>query len=268
MSEHSLKKVSLSDYLQKKERLLSDKQQAMSSLNAPCIHCFRPHGYCLCSMVVPVETKNKIVILMHPKEAKRERVGTGRLTHLSLPNSKLLVGDNFHQDQDLQALLNDPNFQSVLLYPGQKSFSLGQGDLPIKFREKRMQIFVLDGTWPCARSMMRDTPELHDLPRISFQHKQISQFSIKQQPHPACLSTIESVTLTLELLEQMGLESLNGKQHSMIKLLQHIVTFQQDCARDPNRRRYRRFSEQGHKPQELRTPSKRWKNRNIFFDGQ
>jgi len=55
---------------------------------------------------------------MSPKEFKEEKAGTGRLTHLCLPNSELCMGQGFEQDEAVQALLADPANFCVLLYPG------------------------------------------------------------------------------------------------------------------------------------------------------
>ena len=57
-----------------------------------CYRCFWPESQCWCERVPVLETTTRFVILMHPKEFKREKAGTGRLTQLSLSNSEIQVG--------------------------------------------------------------------------------------------------------------------------------------------------------------------------------
>ena len=60
-----------------------------------CYRCYRPKSSCMCSHIHEIETNTKFIILMHPKEFKKTKNGTGRLTHLSLPNSHLFIGIDF-----------------------------------------------------------------------------------------------------------------------------------------------------------------------------
>jgi len=76
---------------------------------------------------------------------------------------------------------------------------------------KNPQIFILDGTWPCARKMLKLSTNLHNLQRVSFDNEIKSKFIIKQQPEPLCLSTIESVYTVINLLKEGGLENCDTK---------------------------------------------------------
>ena len=61
---------------------------------------------------------------MHPKEYRKQRTGTGRLAKISLKDSEILVGIDFSQNTRLQALLNDPRYFPVLLYPGEDAWNV------------------------------------------------------------------------------------------------------------------------------------------------
>lgn len=67
-------------------------------------------------------------------------------------------------------------------------------------------IFILDGTWPCARKILKLSKNLQQLKRVSFDNKVKSKFILKQQPTSLCLSTIESVYTVLNLLKEDGIE--------------------------------------------------------------
>ena len=54
-----------------------------------------------------METRTRFVFLMHPKEFKKEKAATGRLTHLCLANSEIFMGIAFDAHEQVQALLHD-----------------------------------------------------------------------------------------------------------------------------------------------------------------
>ncbi len=83
-----------------------------------CMQCFRPLPQCLCPIIRPLQTRTRFIILMHPKEAKKTRNGTGRLAHLSLQNSELLFGVDFTENSRLNALISDPHYVPLVLFPG------------------------------------------------------------------------------------------------------------------------------------------------------
>ncbi|WP_082709114.1 DTW domain-containing protein [Sulfurospirillum cavolei] len=60
--------------------------------------------------------------------------------------------------------------------------------------------------------MMRESQNLHGLSHISFDAAKRSEFKIKEQPSPYCLSTIESALRVLELLTQWQIETITPAQ--------------------------------------------------------
>ena len=69
---------------------------------------------------------------MHPMEYKKEKVGTGRFSHMILKNSRILVGIDFDRDEEFQRLLSDPDFETYLLYPGEEALNLRKTEVPGK----------------------------------------------------------------------------------------------------------------------------------------
>jgi DTW domain-containing protein YfiP len=145
---------------------------------------------------------------MHPKEYKKEKNGTGHMTKLQLNNSEIIVGVDFTNNNRVNELINKDNSSSYLLYPGKESFNLSikGGAETNSFMGENPQIFILDGTWPCARKMLKLSKNLQNLKRVSFDNEIKSKFIIKQQPEPLCLSTIESVYTVLNLLKASDVE--------------------------------------------------------------
>ncbi len=204
-----------------------------------CYRCFWPKELCWCDSIQPMPTRTRFVFLMHPKEYKDQRTGTGRLTHLCLAGSELHMGIGFEEHEAVQALIRDPANFPVLLYPGPQARVLPGGLEPAELAGRRLVVFLLDGTWACAAKMLRLSPSLRRLPRIMFPPAAPSRFVIKQQPAVGCLSTLEATHELLLGLERAGLdryslpEQLPGLFHRMQDLLIRY-------AQDPSRPGYRR----------------------------
>jgi DTW domain-containing protein YfiP len=187
-----------------------------------------------------METRTRFVFLMHPKEFKQEKAGTGRLTQLCLPNSELHMGLDFSHDETVGDLVDDPRNYPVLLYPGPQARNLTNGELQATdFGGRRLVVFLLDATWSGARKMLRLSPGLQRLPRIMFTPAAPSRYVIKQQPQEGCLSTLEAVHELLTVLQQSGLDDypLPGQ---LLGIFQRMQEFQLQCAADPARAGYRR----------------------------
>ena len=155
-----------------------------------CYKCHRPQDSCICSFLSTIDTKTHIVILIHPMERQKIKNGTGKMTHLQLANSSLIYGIDFTQDKKVNQLIE--NHRCSLLYPGEESINLSEISNWSPQGLEPEYIFVLDATWPLAKKMLRLSPNLQKLSRVSFSSELKSEFAIKQQPHQKCLSTIES----------------------------------------------------------------------------
>ena len=204
-----------------------------------CYECMKPSNSCLCKHINPIHTKTRFIILMHPKEYKKEKNGTGRMTKLQLENSEIIVGVDFTNNARVNEILTKENSSSFLLYPGQESFnlSLGSSSEMNSFMGDNPNVFILDGTWPCARKMLKLSKNLQQLNRVSFDNKIQSKFIIKQQPKPLCLSTIESVYTVLNLLEKGNLEQCDTKD--FLLPFEKMIEYQVECILDPTNKKYR-----------------------------
>jgi len=210
-----------------------------------CYRCFWPQTLCWCASLQPMATRTRFVFLMHPKEFKEEKAGTGRLTHLCLPNSAIHMGTGFDGDEAVQALIHDPKNFPVLLYPGKDALNLSTAaefqvsGFKSQVSEKQLTVFLLDATWSGARKMLRLSPGLQQLPRIMFTPSAPSRHIIKQQPVEGCRSTLEAVHELLRVLEQTGLDRY-ADPAQLLGIFQRMQDFQISCAADPNRAGYRR----------------------------
>ena len=169
---------------------------------------------------------------MHPKEAHKEGSGTGRLCHLVLQNSRFLIGVDFSDDQRVNALIADPDFRSVLLFPRAGAIDLShEGYQALGHRPTEpLQIFVIDGTWHLAGKIVRLSENLRSLPAVKFSPRRASKFRVKKQPRAECLSTLESIHLLLELGLEQGVEMVDGEIGQLPEIFEQLVAFQSQAA--------------------------------------
>ena len=200
-----------------------------------CYRCFWPKAHCWCGAIVPIATRTRFVLLMHPKEYKQEKAATGRLTHLCLQDSELHMALACDTHPAVQAILGDPSNFPVLLYPGEGARNLSRGELaPAELQGRRLVIFILDATWSGARKMLKLSPCLQQLPRVVFTATSPSRYVIKRQPQAGCLSTLEAVHETLLALEQHGLDRYE-RPGQLPAVFDRMQQFHIDFARDPAR---------------------------------
>ena len=174
---------------------------------------------------------------MHPKEYKRQRNGTGHMTKLQLENSEMFVGIDFTNHKRVNEILEQQQ-NCFLLYPGKNSFNLSvrESSAINSFVGDTPSLFLLDGTWPCARKMLKLSKNLQKLKRVSFDNNIKSKFIFKQQPDAFCLSTIESVYTVLNLLKKADFEHCDTKD--FLLPFEKMMEYQLDYILNPNNERY------------------------------
>jgi DTW domain-containing protein YfiP len=175
---------------------------------------------------------------MHPMEYRKEKIGTGRMTKLQLENSEIIVGIDFTNNNRVNEILAKENCSSFLLYPGKNSFNLSirKSSEVNSFMGNNPHVFLLDGTWSCARKMLKLSKNLQELKRVSFDNKIESKFIIKQQPAALCLSTIESVYTVLNLLKDGDFEQCDTKD--FLIPFEKMIGYQLDYMLNPNSKHY------------------------------
>lgn len=198
-----------------------------------CTECNRSRESCFCKYTKPFATNTRFLILMHPREFKRQRTGTGRVTRKSLVNSEIFVGVDFTRDERLNHYLRDASCFPVLLFPGEQAIPADSAEIRSAVEGRQLIVIILDATWASARKMLNSSSNLQKLPRTSFELSGTSRFVIKRQPQALCLSTIEAVYRLLDIFDRNGIENLEGRHTALMGTLDAIVQFQLQCAADP-----------------------------------
>lgn len=196
-----------------------------------CYRCYRPKSSCMCSHINKIETNTKFIILMHPKEFKKTKNGTGHFTHLSLPNSNLYIGIDFTNHKEIDEII--ATYESFILYPSKDALNISEINPCKPDCSKKMAIFLIDSTWACSAKMLKESKNLQNLQHISFSNTKLSEFKIKEQPAHYCLSTIESTLSVLELLNKYQIEDLESNDlDKFLNPFHKMVEYQLRCIDD------------------------------------
>ena len=192
----------------------------------------------MCKYIIkPIKTNTKFVILMHPKEFKKTKNGTGHLTNNSIQNCEIHIGIDFTNNKRINELLNSEDYEPLVLYPSQNSIKLNDEKMALK---KKALIFIIDSTWPCSKKILRLSKNLSALKKVSFTHNKSSIFTIKTQPNEHCLSTIESTLCVLEQLNKHNVENIeNSYLEDFLNPFKKMVEYQISCTSDD--KKYIRF---------------------------
>ncbi|NOR55282.1 MAG: DTW domain-containing protein [Sulfurovum sp.] len=195
---------------------------------AICYNCYRPKSSCMCEHIKAIDTNTRFVLLMHPKEFRKTKNGTGHFTNLSLNNCEIHVGIDFTKYEEINAILKDENNACYVLYPSERSINLNEET--ITRENKQTVLFLIDSTWPCSRAILRASKNLDDLEKVSFTHSKSSTFTFKEQPQDYCLSTMESTLCVLELLNIHKSEHIDTKiLENFLLPFEKMVAYQLSC---------------------------------------
>jgi len=181
----------------------------MINIREYCYDCNRVKSSCVCKYITKIDTKTKFILIMHPKEYRKTKNNTGKMTINSLPNSKIFVGIDFSQNEEINSLIDDKNNSCYVLYPNDNAINLNTNSIK---NGKNIIIFIIDSTWACSKKILRVSKKLDLLPKISFTSDLVSNYQFKKQPNLHCLSTIESTLCILKLLNHHKIEEIEEKR--------------------------------------------------------
>jgi DTW domain-containing protein YfiP len=142
-----------------------------------------------------------VLILQHPLEVNHAKNSAG-LLHLSLPQSRILIGEVF-DDSNLRAALQSPKY-TLLLYPA-SDYAGHAAPAPPDAAQltdpSKVRLVVLDATWRKSRKMLHRSPPLQRLPRWLLHDTPASLYGIRKAHLPGQLSTLEATCAALAQLQ-------------------------------------------------------------------
>ncbi|MBC9251865.1 DTW domain-containing protein [Pseudomonas alcaligenes] len=175
-----------------------------------CPQCRVLGDYCLCAWKPQVEAQAGMCLLMHDVEALKPS-NTGWLIADLVADTFAFGWQRTAVDPALLALLEDPQWQPCLVFPGE--YAAPQrviSELPAE-SGKRPLFILLDATWTEARKMFRKSPYLDRLPVLSLQPEQLSRYRLRRSKRDEHLCTAEVAALCLELAgDQRAAQALDA----------------------------------------------------------
>jgi len=165
-----------------------------------CAGCRLVPSHCLCALRPLVPTQAGVCLIMADIEPLKPS-NTGWLIADVVPDTFAFGWARTEVDPALIALLADPQWQPVVVFPGE-FVAAGQvvTALPPEARPARRPLFVLlDATWPEARKMFRKSPYLNHLPVLSLQAGQLSRYRLRRAKRDDHFCTSEVAALCMDL---------------------------------------------------------------------
>ncbi|WP_337878583.1 tRNA-uridine aminocarboxypropyltransferase [Rheinheimera sp.] len=179
--------------LQKTTRIF----RARGSKVVRCEQCLLPVPDCICALKPSASARSAFLFLMYTGEAYKPS-NTGRLIADIAERNFAFVWDRTQPDPALLALLKQPCYQPIIVFPQQYAApercidSVETGD--------KIPLFVmLDGTWREAKKMFRSSPYLDGFPVLGIQPEQASSYQLREAAHEHQLCTAEVAVEVLKL---------------------------------------------------------------------
>ncbi len=191
-----------------------------------CPRCEKPKPtLCFCSEIEAIANTRPVLILQHPQEPDK-LLGTARLANLNLKNSALLVGLSW---PNLAKAIERAEFAAgdevsrdvadwAVLYLGSqpedktaaplRAFAKYKNEISVDTDGEMKAlgsmvkgVIVIDGTWSQAKAIWWRNAWLSKLKRLALNPSARSLYGdLRKEPRRECLSTIESIAETLEVL--------------------------------------------------------------------
>lgn len=146
-----------------------------------CPHCLMAQQHCICGGRVKVECRSAFCFLLYGTEVFKPS-NTGRLIADIVPNNHAFLWQRTVHDPALLALLENPKYAPILVYPHAYVESgrciHSPSELPTVQAGKIPLFVLLDGTWREAKKMFKSS-YLATLPVLGITTDRPSQYLMR-----------------------------------------------------------------------------------------
>jgi len=171
---------------------------ARGSRASRCERCRVPFSHCLCPWLPTIESDCGVCLLMHDIEPLKPS-NTGWLIADVVRDTFAFTWQRMGVDPRLLALLADPQWQPLVIFPGEYAESRRVVEQVERENAKRPLFVLLDATWTEARKMFRKSPYLDGLPVLSLRPEALSRYRLRRSTRSDHLCTAEVAALCLDL---------------------------------------------------------------------
>lgn len=156
-----------------------------------CKACMMHISLCICSLIPRVETKTRLLLVMHKAEL-RKPTNTGHLATAMLVNSQTIVRGNEGAPEDEIAWPADT--EPVLLFPHENA-------KPIERVDHAVTLIVPDGNWRQAAKVRQRVPGLKNVRCVTLPPGPPTEYRLRAETQPNGLATIEAIARAFGVLE-------------------------------------------------------------------
>lgn len=172
-----------------------------------CSRCHLRTDLCVCSGAPELKASIRILLLTHEREPEKI-TNTGRLMVNALAGCETHIWQRKSSGPWLMGEAERLNLQPLLLFPAaadvfetaEISKSSHCLDIASLASTSSPWFIIIDSTWQQARKIVRQTPELQALPRISLDVDAQSRYLLRKNQQPGQVSTVETGILLLKKL--------------------------------------------------------------------
>ncbi|NOH72191.1 DTW domain-containing protein [Vibrio pectenicida] len=155
-----------------------------------CLECGLKYN-CICDHIPLIEINAHIALLMHENEQGRE-TNTGQWLLKSTKSASQHIWKRKQPCSKLAALISDPSYQAFVLFPGQQSQLINKAiHNGGQIKNTTLLFIILDGTWQEANKMLRKSPWLQDIPKVSLDADIASSYHLRRNQKFGNLCTLE-----------------------------------------------------------------------------
>ncbi|MBS7806796.1 tRNA-uridine aminocarboxypropyltransferase [Variovorax sp. PCZ-1] len=171
-----------------------------------CSGCRLAPSHCICALRPNLPTHSGMCLIMADIEALKPS-NTGWLIADVVRDTFAFGWARTAVDPALLALLNDPQWQPLVVFPGefvQEERVVQTVPAPSidNAAAKRPLFILLDGTWPEASKMLRKSPYLDRFPVLSLVAEQLSRYKLRRSKRDDHFCTAEVAALCLALADE------------------------------------------------------------------
>ena len=170
-----------------------------------CADCRLVPSHCMCALRPSLITRAGVCLLMADIEPLKP-TNTGWLVADVVPDTFAFGWSRTEPDPALLDLLNNPQWQPCVVFPGQYVAAperivrtIAMPDIVSGDPEKRPLFVLLDATWTEARKMFRRSPYLDPFPVLSLEPDQASQYTLRNSGRDDHFCTSEVAAQCLKL---------------------------------------------------------------------
>jgi len=163
-----------------------------------CPDCLLHADLCICKLVEPIETKTRLVLLIHFIE-ERKSTNTGKLATVVLNNSECRIRGKLNEPVNLEGIV-DPRRETLVLFPYEDATDLTPDY--IARIQKPVTLVVPDGTWRQAWKIVPNEPALAALPRVKLSmNGPPTRYQLRHEHRADGLATFEAIARAIGLFE-------------------------------------------------------------------